>query len=127
MARSGKTKSDVTTLTPTAAYDLAGTSGQDIDSIVQKAVDAAIQSAMSMFENRLRSILDEKLTELSKVCGRFPDSHFPGQTFRGQYVFQAPFYSRWRRARQPFDCQLQTQRSGQQEHNEWRIVNKRSK
>ena len=65
MARSGKTKSDVTTLTPTAAYDLAGTSGQDIDSIVQKAVDAAIQSAMSMFENRLRSILDEKLTELS--------------------------------------------------------------
>ena len=66
MSRSGKTKSDVTTSTPTA-YDSAGTSGQDTDSIVQKAVDAAIQSAMSMFENRLRSILDEKLTELSNV------------------------------------------------------------
>lgn len=65
MSRSGKTKSDVTTLTPTAAHDSAGTSGQDTDSVVQKAVDAAIQSAMSMFENRLRSILDEKLTELS--------------------------------------------------------------
>lgn len=67
MSRSGKTKSDVTTLTPTAAHDSAGTSGQDTDSVIQKAVDAAIQSAMSMFENRLRSILDEKLTELSNV------------------------------------------------------------
>ena len=58
---------------------------------------------------------------------RFPDKTFPGQTipgqtFPGQYVFEAPFYSRWRRARQPFDCQLQTQRKGKQEHNEWRIV-----
>ena len=82
------------------------------------------------------------------VCGRFPDSHFPGQDVSRTDV------SRTRRfpdrrfpdrrfpdntflrhhftvaggARQPFDCQLQTQRNGQQEHNESRrIVNKRSK
>jgi len=77
--------------------------------------------------SRTRRFPDRRFPDRRFPDKTFPGQTIPGQTFPGQYVFQAPFYSRWRRARQPFDCQLQTQRSGQQEHNEWRIVNKRSK